>query len=239
MSPTGTATIPGGVKTTSAQLASLLKGELVGPADVVLSGFGPIEQAGPGDLTFIRSERYAHLWSASQAGAAIISRAVRRPPNTPGRALIIVDDADLAMITIMNALAPQRGNGDARTGAPRQPGSIHPSAVIDDSVRPTIPPSATIGPFCNIGPRSVIGDRVTLVARVSIGADVRIGADTTLQPGVAIYDGCIIGQRCLLHANCVIGADGFGFRPSTGAEPPVKIPHLCNAILADDVEIGA
>ena len=69
MSSTQSASIPGGVKATSGQLAAMLKGELRGPADVVLSGFGPIDAAGPGDLTFIRSDRYALQWAGSRAGA--------------------------------------------------------------------------------------------------------------------------------------------------------------------------
>ena len=242
MSTTSTATIPGGVRATSGQLAAILQGELVGPGDVLLSGFGPIEQAGPGDLTFIRNERYARMWSNSKAGAAVISRKIVKPPTTPDRALIIVDDADLAMITLINLLSSKNAAGSSNGGSGGQhstTGSIHPTAVIDDSVRPTIPASATIGPFCTIGPRCVIGERVTLVARVSLAADVHIGADSILHPGVAIYDGCTVGQRCLLHANAVIGADGFGFRPSTDDAPPIKVPHISNATLGDDVEIGA
>ena len=241
MSPTSTPTIPGGVTATSGELAAILKAELVGPPDVALSGFGPIEQAGPGDLTFIRNERYAQMWHTSRAGAAVISRKIANPPTTPDRALIIVDDADLAMITLINLLSPQRspGTSNGGTGGSHAAGSIHPTAVVDDAVRPTIPASATIGPFCTIGPRCVVGERATLVARVSLAADVRIGADSTLHPGVAVYDGCTIGRRCLLHANAVIGADGFGFRPSTDDAPPLKVPHLSNATLGDDVEVGA
>ncbi len=234
MSSTQSASIPGGVKATSGQLAAMLKGELRGPADVVLSGFGPIDAAGPGDLTFIRSDRYALQWAGSRAGAAVVSRAVRAPEAAPGRALIIVDDADLAMITLMNMLAPPVAAGDRASQ-----GSIHPTAVIDEGVRAALPGSVVVGPGCVVGARTVLGEGVKLVARVSIGSDVRIGTGTLVHPGAVVYDGCHIGDRCVLLANCVIGADGFGFRPSTDGRPPVKVPHMSNAVLGDDVQIGA
>lgn len=40
-----------------------------------------------------------------------------------------------------------------------------------------------------------------------------------------------------MHAGCVIGADGFGFAPSS--EGYEKIPQIGIAIIEDDVEIGA
>jgi UDP-3-O-[3-hydroxymyristoyl] glucosamine N-acyltransferase len=52
-----------------------------------------------------------------------------------------------------------------------------------------------------------------------------------------VYHDCIVGNNCILHAGCVIGADGFGFEPTeSGYE---KIPQIGNAILEDNVEVGA
>ncbi len=219
-----------GVKATSGELAAMLKGELIGPADVVLSGFGPIEMAGPTDLTFIRNDRYAHQWGGSRAGAAVVSRSVQRPAAAPGRALIIVDDADLAMITLMNVLMPPPRAG---------PAGIHPTAIVDPGVRDTMPATATIGPFCVVGAGCRLGEGVVLVERVSLGANVSIGARSVLRAGVVVYDGCEIGGACTVHANAVIGADGFGYRPATEGGAVIKVPHMSNVVLGDDVEVGA
>ncbi|MFN0011316.1 MAG: UDP-3-O-(3-hydroxymyristoyl)glucosamine N-acyltransferase [Phycisphaerales bacterium] len=226
----GSGAAAAGVKATSGQLAAMLKGELVGPADVVLSGFGPIEMAGPTDLTFIRNDRYAHQWGSSRAGAAVVSRSVKRPEVAAGRALIIVDDADLAMITLMNMLKPPRRAG---------PAGIHGTAIVDAGVRETVPASATIGPFCVVGAGCRLGEGVVLTERVSLGANVSIGAESVLRAGVVVYDGCEIGSACIVHANAVIGADGFGYRPATEGGAVVKVPHMSHVVLGDDVEIGA
>ena len=43
----------------------------------------------------------------------------------------------------------------------------------------------------------------------------------------------------LIHPNVTIGADGFGYRPAPGGKGLVKIPHIGNVVIHDDVEIGA
>src|SRR5690606_1787660 len=50
---------------------------------------------------------------------------------------------------------------------------------------------------------------------------------------------CKLGRRVVLHQNVSIGADGFGYRPPRGGQGWVKIPHLGDVVLEDDVEIGA
>jgi UDP-3-O-[3-hydroxymyristoyl] glucosamine N-acyltransferase len=79
--------------------------------------------------------------------------------------------------------------------------------------------------MCKIYPYTYVGDNVV------------IGNKCILYPHVTIYEGSVIGNNCILHAGSVIGSDGFGFAPE--GEQYKKIPQLGNAILEDDVEIGA
>ncbi len=72
---------------------------------------------------------------------------------------------------------------------------------------------------------------------VIIGRDCRIGDDVILYPGVVVYDDVVLGNRVIVHANAVLGADGFGYRFIQGQH--VKVPHLGNVEIGDDVEIGA
>jgi UDP-3-O-[3-hydroxymyristoyl] glucosamine N-acyltransferase len=55
---------------------------------------------------------------------------------------------------------------------------------------------------------------------------------------VKIYADCKIGSDCILHSGVVIGADGFGFAPSSEG-PFSKIAQIGNVILEDLVEVGA
>lgn len=54
---------------------------------------------------------------------------------------------------------------------------------------------------------------------------------------MTIYHDCRLGNNITIHAGSVIGADGFGFAPSTDGYD--KIPQIGIVILEDNVEIGA
>ena len=103
-----------------------------------------------------------------------------------------------------------------------------------DSMRPKktgvdplafVSPTATIGKDCYIAPFAYIGDGVV------------VGDNCRIYPHVTIYEGCKLGNRVTIHAGSVIGADGFGFAPTTDGYD--KIPQIGNVVIEDDVEIGA
>ena len=210
-------------------VAALLGAELVGRADLPITGGSTLDAANPGDLTFIRDARYAAHWPASRASAAIVTRGIAVPGHDPAaRALLLVPDADLALITILGKLQPP--------SAPTPPG-VHPSAIVDPSA--TIAPSAHVGPLCIIGPGCSIADHAVLKARVTLGSGVVIGAHATIHPGAVLYDRVHLGHHVVVHANAVIGADGFGFRPDPSGRGLVKIPHAGSVQIHDHAEIGA
>jgi UDP-3-O-[3-hydroxymyristoyl] glucosamine N-acyltransferase len=213
---------------TSAQLAALLGAELIGSPSVPLSTIASLDDATPTALTFIRDARYAHKWPSSRAGAALVTRSITVEHTDPARALLLVDNADLALLALLERIAP-------RPHTP--PPGVHPSAVVDPSA--AIDPTAAVGPLCVVGPGASIGPHAVLAARVTLGAHVRIGAHTHLRPGVVVEDRCSIGDRCLIHPNATIGADGFGFRPNPATGTHHKIPHAAAVVIDDDVEIGA
>ncbi|MFG0274216.1 MAG: UDP-3-O-(3-hydroxymyristoyl)glucosamine N-acyltransferase, partial [Phycisphaerales bacterium] len=194
---------------------------------VALTHIAGIDDAGPDALTFIRDGRYAARWAESRAGAAIVTRGLEADLE-PGvaRALLIVDDADMALVRLLEVITP------AHVAPP--PGA-HATAVVDASV--TLGDGVRLGPHVSIGPGSRIGNGAVLCAGVRIGAQVTIGAGCDLRAGVVIEDRCTLGDRVLIHPNAVIGADGFGYRP--GPTGPVKIPHAGAVAIGDDVEIGA
>jgi UDP-3-O-[3-hydroxymyristoyl] glucosamine N-acyltransferase len=220
--------IPVAPSFSSASLAAALGAELQGPGDIALTGLNTLELAGPNDLTFIRSPRYAAAWSSSRAGACLLTRGLDLPPGGGRRAILLVPDADLALIQAIRLFKP---------ADPRPAAGIHPSAIVDPSA--AIDPSASVGIMCIIGAGCVIGAGCILHPRVTLGPGVRLGTETELESGVIIHDRCVIGASCLIHSGAVIGADGFGFRPSPDGHGVIKIPHVGNVEIHEYVEIGA
>jgi UDP-3-O-[3-hydroxymyristoyl] glucosamine N-acyltransferase len=105
---------------------------------------------------------------------------------------------------------------------------VHPSASIGEGV--------LLGPYSVIGARAVIGDGCRIGSHVVVENDVRIGAGTTLHPHVFVGALCNVGQRCEIHTS--VGSDGFGYAVGRDGRP-VKIPHVGNVEIGDDVEIGS
>lgn len=211
---------------TTGDLAARLRAELIGPADLRVSRLDALDRADEHTLTFIRDAKYAAGWASSKAAAAIVSRGLPVSP-APGRALLIVEDADRALIQILEALTPPT----------HVPVGQSPAAVIDPTAR--VDRTACLGPCVVVGPRTVVGPRAVLHAGVVLGADVRVGPECELRAGVVVEDRCVLGARVRIHANSVIGADGFGYRPSPDGAGLLKIPHAGHVEIGDDVEIGA
>lgn len=200
----------------------------MGRGDLPISGVAALDQAVPGSLSFIRSTKFANQWAASKASAALVSKGVEVPTHDgTSRALIIVENADLAMVQVLDLFAPRV----------HEPSGVHPTAIVDPTA--VIGHGVRIGAQCVIGPRTRIGDGCVLHARVTLGAEVTIGPLTTLHPGVVIYDRCSIGAKCQLHGNVVIGADGFGYVPDPQGRGLLKVPHIGTVEIGNAVEIGA
>lgn len=226
-------TIPSG-STTAGEIARHLGATLLGDGSVRIDRLEVFDLAGPACLTFVRSARFAKMWAGAKAGSALISSdivSVAAPEGTSqpsGRSLIVVPDADLALIKVLSLFAPK--------GAPPAPG-VHGTAVVDASAR--VAADASVGPGCVIAAGAEVGSGARLIAQVYVGPGASVGANTTLHPGVRVLDRCVVGAHCTLHAGVTIGADGFGYRPDPAGRGLVKIPHIGNVVIQDHVEIGA
>jgi len=215
---------------TTQSIAQRVGGTLSGAGDLPVTGLAELRRAGPGDLTLIGSERFAEAWPQSRASAALVAAHLAVEPGH-GRALIAVDNPDLAMAAVLEDFLPP---------PPAAPPGIHPTAVIDPAA--TLGQGVAIGPHCYVGPGASVGDHCVLHHRVSIMDDAQLGAHSLCHPGVVIGARCVLGHHATLHANAVIGADGFGYRAgdtAAGQSPIIKIPHVGNVVIGDHVEIGA
>lgn len=215
---------------TTSQIAAILGGDLRGNPDLGITRLEALHLASASELTFIRDESFASKWPASGAGAAIVSRDIAIPAfDEASRAVIFVDDADLAVIKLLDLVAQVRA-------IETTPG-IHPSATVDPEA--TVDPSAEIGPHCWVGPGAFIGAGTRLGSGVSIDRGVRVGARCVLHPRVVLQQGTRVGDDCVIHPGTVIGADGFGYRPSPDGKGLLKIPHIGGVRIGNHVEIGA
>jgi UDP-3-O-[3-hydroxymyristoyl] glucosamine N-acyltransferase len=206
---------------TLGDLAVFLGGELQGPAHLPIRGINSLTQATPQEIAFVAHKRYLPQAEASRAGALIVSPAWTHLPQP----LIIVPQPYLAYARAAALFAPP---------LKRQAG-ISPGAHVGEGV--DMGQDVSIAPFVFVGDGARLGDGVTLMAGCVIGAEASIGAGSLLYPQVTVLDRCEIGANCIIHSGTVIGADGFGFIPTS--EGHLKIPQLGRVVIEDDVEIGA
>lgn len=203
-----------------------LGGELLGPAELVITRIGPLDGATPSTLSFLANPRYRSQLQASQAGCVIVAPAVRDEALQRGAA-IVADDPYLYF-----ARATQWW---ARRTRPVAPAGVHPSAVVDATA--VLGVGVSIGPLAVVEAGAVIGDGAVIGPHTVVGARARIGAGSRLAANVTFGADCSLGARGILHGGAVIGADGFGFAPSR--EGWEKIEQLGAVRIGDDVEIGA
>ena len=205
-----------------AELAEKLGTRLDGDGDVDIVGVAGIEEAGPGDVTFLANPRYASRLSETGASAVIADESVTAAPCPVLR-------SRTPYVTFADALA-------LLTPPPPRPRGISPLASIDPTAE--LGPDVSVGPFTVIGARARLGARTSVGSHVSIGPDASLGDDCVVHPHVSVRHGAIIGHRVTLQDGAVIGSEGFGFamRPDGTHQP---IPQVGRVILEDDVLIGA
>jgi len=209
------------MKYTAAQIAALLKAEIVGDGTTPLTGFAAADRARPGDLIFAEKETFYAAAEASAAAAVLVSG----PFVSSTKVVIRVADARIATAQVLPLFFPPEEFA---------PG-IHPTATVAASAQ--IDPTAHIGPNCVIGAHVQIGARTALLGGNHVAHDSRLGDDVRLFPNVVIYSHSRIGHRTAIHAGTVIGSDGYGYVFNQGRH--VKILQVGNVVIGDDVEIGS
>ncbi|MHB8837962.1 MAG: UDP-3-O-(3-hydroxymyristoyl)glucosamine N-acyltransferase [Gemmatimonadaceae bacterium] len=213
---------------TAAQLAEATGGRLVGDASVRVQAIASLDRAGPGDVSFLASAKYASLLASTAAGVVLIAPELEGTPGSP-RALVVVAKPHEAML----ALIPHFHRPVVRTPGVHASAHVAPGAVLGRDV------CIDAGAVIEDGAR--IGDRTWIGAHSVVGADATLGDDCQLHPQVTVYPNSELGARVILHSGARVGSDGFGYVSHVVAGQFVheKIPHVGRAIIGDDVEIGA
>jgi UDP-3-O-[3-hydroxymyristoyl] glucosamine N-acyltransferase len=207
---------------TLADLAARLGCRLEGDASIEVHRVAAIDDAGPGDVTFVTNARYAGKLPTTRASAVIVDESVTEAPC----ALLRTRRPYVALAEAVAALTPQRRPAPGISAL----ASVDPTAELGADV--------TIGDFVAVGPRARIGARTVIHPQVVIGPDVVVGDDCTIYSHVSLREAILIGARVVIQDAAVIGSDGFGFaRRDDGTHQ--KIPQVGRVVIEDDVEIGA
>jgi UDP-3-O-[3-hydroxymyristoyl] glucosamine N-acyltransferase len=206
-----------------AQIASALRARLEGGApETEITGLNGIEQAGPGEITFVANQKYAAAARLTKATAVIVADNF---PTIPPATLRVVDP----YLSFARAL-------ELFHQPIRYAPGVHPTAVVHSSAR--IGRDAHIGPYVVVDEKVEIGARAVLLAHVVIYRGVKIGDGFFAHAHSVVRENCRIGHNVLLHNGVIIGSDGFGFA-KTHEGRWYKIPQPAPVVIEDDVEVQA
>ncbi|MBI2987247.1 MAG: UDP-3-O-(3-hydroxymyristoyl)glucosamine N-acyltransferase [Deltaproteobacteria bacterium] len=211
---------------TLSELAGLVGGKVVGDGGIEIARVTSIEEAGPGDITFLAHPRYRSYLANCKASAIIVGTGVAIPSVAgTGRGYLQVSHAYLAFAKVLQIFNPP----PAYSGGVSPHASIDPTAMVEEGV--------VVFPFVYVGKGVRVKRKTVLFPGVFLGDGVEVGEDCVLHPQVTVREGCRLGNRVILHAGVVIGADGFGYA-GEGRER-IKIPQVGIVEIEDEVEIGA
>lgn len=203
------------------EIAQSLGARLDG-ADAEITGVAGIEEAGPGQITFVANPKYAAAAKTTQASALIVT------PNFPAisAATLRCDNPYLVFARAIGLFYK----------TPQPTVGVHPRAEVHPSAK--VGKNASIGAYAVVEEDAVIGDNAVLHPHVVIYRGAKIGNNFYAHAHAIVREYCEVGDNVVLQNGVVVGADGFGFAKN---EKNVweKIPQSGPTVIESDVEIQA
>ncbi len=209
------------MKQTVEELAKYVGGTVYGNKDTVIEDVRSAESAGSMHVTFARGIYAEHI-EEMQAGAILVDELPKQYTKT----LIVCADCRREFGRLIDLFHPEI----------HFPSGIHPTAVIAESAK--IGKDVCIMAYTVVEENAEIGDGTVIYPNCYIGHNAKIGKNCELNPGAVVHENSVLGDRVVLRAHAVIGGQGFGFSTDENGHH-THIRQLGNAILEDDVEIGA
>ncbi|MFQ5579764.1 MAG: UDP-3-O-(3-hydroxymyristoyl)glucosamine N-acyltransferase [Nitrospiria bacterium] len=203
------------------EIARMLDGRVIGDPHLRITGVSAIEEAKPGDITFISNPKYRSRAVSTRASALIIPKEIKGLPAS----LLLVENPYYAfaqLLATFHPTPPHTGGIDSKV-------SIGKDVILGEEV--------SLGPFVTLEDGVKVGRGVRMGPGVYVGAGSEVGDDSLIYPNVTLREGVKIGKRVIIHCGTVVGSDGFGFVPHQGRH--FKIPQVGGVIVEDDVELGA
>src|SRR6267154_3365140 len=165
-----------------------------GSPDTEIAGVAGIEQAGPGQLTFVSNPKYAAAAKTTKASAVIVAEdfpAIRS-----------------AMLRSKNPYLAWAKALELFYQPPQYAPGVHPTAVVHPSAR--IGKNAHLGPYVVIDEGVEIGDNAVLLAHVVIYRGAKIGDNFFAHAHAVVREFCRLGDNVLLQNGVIVGCDGIG-----------------------------
>jgi UDP-3-O-[3-hydroxymyristoyl] glucosamine N-acyltransferase len=204
------------------EIAERIGCRLEGDGAIEITGAAGVDQAGPGQITFLANPKYQKALARTRASAIIVGEEAPAPPC----AALRTKHPYVAFARALELFA----------AVPRPPAGVDPRSALGRDV--TVGRDVAVGPFATIGDGAAIGEGTVIYPHVAIGAGTRIGARCIVYSHASIRERITIGDRVIVHGGAVIGADGYGFaRLQDGTH--YKVPQIGTIRIDDDVEIGA
>jgi len=206
------------------ELASLTSARAEGDSsDIEISGAAGLDDASPGQVSFLANPRYTPKVNSTQASAIYLSEDATIERQLP---VLRAKNPYLAYTRALRLFHPET-----------QPEPfIHESAVIDPSAK--VAANVWIGACSVIGPLTEIAEGVRIHPNVTMYEHVTVGKDSIIHSGSVIRERSQLGERVVIHNNVVVGCDGFGYAKDEERHW-LKIPQTGRVVIEDDVEIGA
>jgi UDP-3-O-[3-hydroxymyristoyl] glucosamine N-acyltransferase len=212
------------------EIAKVTHGVISSEKDVEITNVAKIEDARPGDITFLSNLKYKKYLRTTLASAVLISNDAqfeelqhRKIPISPIRVI----DPYQSFLQLIDIFSPP----------PKPlPIGVHKTAVV--AATATIGTNVGIGAHVVIGEHCIIGAYSAIHPGTVLGDHVQIGSKTLIHPNVTIREQSKIGNNVIIHSGTVVGSDGFGFAPKEDGSYE-KIPQRGTVVIEDDVEIGA
>ncbi len=201
------------MRKTLREIAVLINGEVVGDENIVVTGIAGIQEASPGDITFVANPKYLPFIDRTEASAIITSRDVKNAKKP----IIRVENPSLAFTRVVSLITPQESH----------PKGLHPTVIQGKKV--LLGKDVALGAYVVIEDVVSIGDKSIVYPGCYIGANVKIGSNSIIYPNVSIREGSIIGNNVIIHSGTVIGSDGFGFVTVEGKHH--NIPQTAKAVI--------
>ena len=207
------------------QIADQLGARLRGDPDLRIRRIADLRTASPGDISFLAAARYSKHLSETRASAVIVQeKQLSACPDS--LAALVVKQPYFAYAQVARMFHPCE---------PVTQHAVDANAFVSEGCRLEQPVQVGAGACLSAGAQVGAGSRIG--AACVLEEDVVIGKDCVLHPHVTLCRGVRLGDRVIVHPGVVIGADGFGFAPTS--EGWLKIPQTGSVRVEDDVEIGA
>ena len=206
------------------EAAAFVGGIISGNKNILINNLAKIEEAKPGDLTFLYMSSYEKYFNRTKASAILVKPGFNKTRDDI--TYIEVKDPNKAFSKlIIKYFTPEFTLSGIDSTA-----YIHPTAVVGKNI--------ALGRNVVISAGCKIGDNVKIYHNTVLLEEVEVGDNSLLFQNVSIREKCKIGKRAIIHPGTVVGSDGFGFFTD---EQGVynKIPQIGIVIIEDDVELGS